>query len=510
MVKTRNLPLLAAMAAVVLASCLLALLAVRPAEAAFPGKNGKIAFVSNRDVGSGEIYTVKPDGAGATRITFPNGGNSDPAFSPDGTKIAFKSGNNDIYVMSANGMKPDGSGTQRLTDTAVVESEPAWVPDGSRIAFVASAFEVDGSTDPEIWAMNADGSGRTLLTNNSFPDTQPAWSPDGTKIAFVSARNTAPNFDTDRNIYVMNADGSGQTNLTPSTSVPVYQGNDDSPSWSPDGMRIAYSNGLAGGEPEIWTMDAGNGSGKVNLTDNDVSVSDTDPAWSPDGARIAYVGSVSGTNRDIYVMNADGTDQVVLHSNPANDIKPDWQQDSIPPQTTITSGPASVTRSASASLSFASSETGSTFRCSLDGAAFTACSSPKSYSGLADGRHTFRVLATDAAGNEDATPAVRAWIVDTVKPTVSGMSPRDASTIRDTTPTIKATVEDNRTNLKKGNVKLYVSGKLIPATRYSYSASTDLLTYNSSKLSKGKKTVRVVATDAAGNVGARSWYFTIK
>jgi hypothetical protein len=120
------------------------------------------------------------------------------------------------------------------------------------------------------------------------------------------------------------------------------------------------------------------------------------------------------------------------------------------------------------------------------------------------------VRATDTAGNLDATPATRTWTVDAVKPTITAVSPANGATIRDLTPTIKATVRDNRTNLSKGSIKLYVNGKLISATRYSYNRSTDRLVYNSPKLPKGKKTVRVVAKDAAGNVGARSWSFTIK
>ena len=91
-----------------------------PADAAFPGGNGLIAFVSNRDVGASEIYTMRTDGIGTTRITFPTGGNSDPAFSPDGVKIAFKSSGNDIHVTGTGGMNADGSGSRRLTNTPVV------------------------------------------------------------------------------------------------------------------------------------------------------------------------------------------------------------------------------------------------------------------------------------------------------------------------------------------------------------------------------------------------------
>ncbi len=85
--------------------------------------------------------------------------------------------------------------------------------------------------------------------------------------------------------------------------------------------------------------------------------------------------------------------------------------DTTPPDTTITSGPSGSTTATDASFAFASSESGSTFQCRLDAAAWAACSSPKSYSALAVGSHTFEVRATDAAGNVDASPASRSWTV---------------------------------------------------------------------------------------------------
>jgi Tol biopolymer transport system component len=185
---------------------------------------------------------------------------------------------------------------------------------------------VDGSTDSEIWVMNADGSGRKLLTRNSFPDSQPSWSPSGNKIAFVSARTG----DTNRNIYVMDASPATKdaaVNLTPNTTNPLYQGHDDNPDWSPNGKKIAYvhtyeSNG--GGVPNIWVMNA-NGANKTNVSNNK-STSATMPAWSPNGARIAYVGVRSGsTNRDIYVMSASGRGQGPIKPNAASDISPNWQ-----------------------------------------------------------------------------------------------------------------------------------------------------------------------------------------
>jgi hypothetical protein len=83
--------------------------------------------------------------------------------------------------------------------------------------------------------------------------------------------------------------------------------------------------------------------------------------------------------------------------------------DTTPPETTIRSGPAHPTTSRRATFTFAANEPGSTFRCSLDGAAFTACSSPRTYTGLSYAWHTFRVRAVDAAGNVDPTPADWTW-----------------------------------------------------------------------------------------------------
>jgi hypothetical protein len=89
----------------------------------------------------------------------------------------------------------------------------------------------------------------------------------------------------------------------------------------------------------------------------------------------------------------------------------DAPQDTTPPNTSISSGPTSTTTATSASFGFSSSESGSTYQCSLDSAPPSACTSPQSYSGLALGAHAFSVRATDAAGNADLSPATRGWTV---------------------------------------------------------------------------------------------------
>ena len=97
---------------------------------------------------------------------------------------------------------------------------------------------------------------------------------------------------------------------------------------------------------------------------------------------------------------------------------------------------------------------------------------------------------------------------DTVKPTVNRLSPKPGAIIKDRTPTIRATIKDNRTNLKKGSIKLYVDGRR--KTNFRYSTSTDRLIYTTGRLAYKRHSVKIVAEDAAGNTAAESWRFTVK
>lgn len=234
----------------------------------------KIVFESDRIPDTSytprfQIYVMNSDGSSVGQLTFPDTArdsltnhvkdttsNFHPAWSPDGTKIAFASTrdtNPEIFVMD-----PNGSNIVRLTHDPGDDGQPAWSPDGSKIAFATNR---DGND--EIYVMNADGTGQVNITHSPGSDLAPAWSPDGTKIAFQSDRQT------NGAVWVMNADGSNPVRLT-NPSVNTAAG---APSWSPDGTRIAYDqNG------DIWIMNV-DGSRKIQITSD--FWRDIIPRWRP-------------------------------------------------------------------------------------------------------------------------------------------------------------------------------------------------------------------------------------
>ncbi len=264
---------------------------------------GNIVFESDRD-GNDEIYIMKADASGQTRLTSDPDIDQQPDLSTDGTRIVFASSRDisgnalDIFVMNSN-----GSGQTNLTNGAGSNNAaPAWSPDGSKIAF----SRVSGG-NRDIYVMDADGSNVARLTTDAATDDLPAWSPDGTKITFTSDR------DGDLEVFVMNADGTNVLQLTTSPGV------DGRPDWSPDGTKIAFTSDRSG-NLDVWVMDA-NGSNQVNLTAN--AAFDGEASWSPAGTRIAFSSDRDG-NMNIYVMNADGSNQTPITTDGARDSEPSW------------------------------------------------------------------------------------------------------------------------------------------------------------------------------------------
>jgi Ca2+-binding RTX toxin-like protein len=175
---------------------------------------------------------------------------------------------------------------------------------------------------------------------------------------------------------------------------------------------------------------SGSGSGRVTGPDIDCGPDCTE-TYTHGTVVVLNATAASGSSFTGWTGACSGTGSCTVTMSAAKAVTAMFV-DTAPPDTAVTSGPSGLTTSRDASFGFISSETGSSFRCRVDGGAWEACTSPKSYVGLADGSHTFEAEATDAAGNRDTTPASRAWTIDATAPdTVITGGPSGTVTSRD-------------------------------------------------------------------------------
>jgi Tol biopolymer transport system component len=319
--------------ALALAALILALVATGPATATFPGRNGLIAFASDRDplLLHPQIFSLSARGGQPRNLSASTANDHDAAPSPDGRLIAFSRGS-DIWLMNA-----DGSGQRLLAQGG---SRPTWSPNGRTIAFNGGG---PGDCPPEafrcghtvaVWTVRVDGSG---LRRHDAASRNPSWSPSGRRIVYESGIDP---YGDAHGIRVARADGTSarwvaragsQPTWSPSGRLIAYSGKRGievvrpdgtgrrrlgaggwSASWAPRGNRLAYACGRPKGSPGTETtfalcvIDAAGQSRRTVAQGITVSSSPAgrdwvDAAWSPRGLRLAYV-----RPEGVFVVNAGG------------------------------------------------------------------------------------------------------------------------------------------------------------------------------------------------------------
>jgi Tol biopolymer transport system component len=263
-----------------------------PAATPSPTPALRITFISNR-AGTADVFVMNADGTGQTNLTNDSiNDDLNPAWAPDGRRIAFASHNAAERPTPANTsirLVPVEGG--EVTTLATQSSHPVWSPDGSRLAVYGAGdhiFTIDART----------GQGVQLTQGHGY---NPSWSPDSRRLIF----------DDRSDLYIINNDGTGLTRLTGSAADEIQ------PAWSPDGQRIAFvSNGE--GNNEIYVMSLAE-TNSVRLTHHPAD--DLSPVWSPDGTQIIFATHRDG-NWEIYSMNADGSDPRNLTNHPGADNQP--------------------------------------------------------------------------------------------------------------------------------------------------------------------------------------------
>ena len=315
-----------------------------PAAATFPGENGRIAFrrFLNTEMTWGAVFTIKPDGTGERQVTFPDQGYVDrnPDVSPDGRRIVFEREGVDcgpaciydeVFVVSA-----DGSNLTQLTHNppgtacesgGYCNGSPAWSPDGTQIAFNRASGVVEGDliTNVGIYVMDADGSDVRQITQTASPalgeDSDPQWSPNGRKIVFQrwNVRGAQPHGGVA--LWTVNVVTGREHRVTP-----WWLRAGDTPDWSPDGRRILFHSNLDGPSDvsaNLYTIRP-NGSQLQQLTFlSGGGVNVLGSSYSPDGTRIVFARRPATDGAaDVFVMGVDHTRQITRTS--LYDSYPDW------------------------------------------------------------------------------------------------------------------------------------------------------------------------------------------
>jgi hypothetical protein len=234
--------------------------------------NGRvIAFYANWVGGQSQIYLISVGGGEAVQFTADPVAALFPSWSPDATRLAFVSRqNNGLWIMDAVPFAEASLLVSVPDPDQYTVSYSSWSPDGSHIAYSFATW----AAPTQIFIVPSEGGPSELLVGGLSDNARADWSPDGSQIAFVSDRSG--NYD----LWVVPADGGEVTQLTFDPESDTW------PAWSPDGSRIAFASKRAGtGNYDLWVMSA-TGANPTQLTFNPGE--ESGPSWSLEGNQIAF------------------------------------------------------------------------------------------------------------------------------------------------------------------------------------------------------------------------------
>jgi len=284
--------------AVCLTAVFAALVAAAPAHATFPGRNGEVAYPPFCCEDDGSFWdSALPGVFTSSRFvqTDPVTHVANVAWSRDGKRVAFDGPatslgtGHALYVQNA-----DGTGLAQVGRGDLLRYNPAWSPDGTKLAFVQDNGAA-GSGD--IYTITTSGGSLTRLTTSSGWDGEPDWSPDGTRIAYHCMSGNRDH------ICQMTPTGASKTITTAALGLT----NAHNPSWSPDSTSIAFGANDASSRRAIYRMSRTGGSLRTLRPGADANVGSHGPTWSPDGTRIAFEEHIPGALEISTISAVDGS-----------------------------------------------------------------------------------------------------------------------------------------------------------------------------------------------------------
>jgi len=288
------------------------------------GGSGQLAFASSRNDGIPQIFFAGLSGLDLVQLTDLTNGACQPAWSPDGTRLAFVSPcggvGEIIYEGRLHLINADGTGLMELPSAPGGDFDPAWSPDGTRLAFTSLRSGI-----MNIYVLDLQDNSVMPLTSGSadLQARQPAWSPDGRQIAFAVKR-----FGKAYQIWLMSSSGGGQHQVVRSGT----QLSDYLPAWSPDGKSILFSQRRidATSLPYLMVLSLDGDTGEQGIRMTLAGLPAEDASYSPDGRWLACEGLGSGQDRDVFVVMSGEGEPTPLSPAAGLDFDPAWRPFAVP------------------------------------------------------------------------------------------------------------------------------------------------------------------------------------